>query len=139
MTDKEQVDMKVLQQKYMELQMVQTQVQQVQKQAQMLEAQASEMDSVEQALDDFTRAKPGDAFVTLTPGLFVKARVENTERVLLNVGGGAVVEKSVGDAKKIVHGQGLELRKLQEDLMLQLQKLAGRAEGLQDEMKSLVK
>ncbi len=65
---------KEVQQKYMELQMMQHQVQQVQQQVEALEAQAGEMDAVLEILDDFSVAKPGsESFVTLTPGLFVKA------------------------------------------------------------------
>ncbi len=131
---------KEVQQKYMELQMLQHQLQQVQKQIQALEAQAEEMDVVQQALVDFSGAKPGsDMFVTLTPGLFVKAKLEQNDSVLLNVGGGAAVQKSIHDAKQIVAGQATELRKLQEELAEQLQKLAQHAETAQEELRKLIK
>jgi prefoldin alpha subunit len=130
---------KEVKQKYLELQLIQRQVQQVQQQTQALEAQAGEMDVVLQALDEFSMAKPGsDSFVTLTPGLFVKAKLEQTDAVLLNVGGGAVVQKSIPDAKKIVASQTVELRKLQQELAEQLQKLAERAEKLQEELRKLI-
>jgi len=105
---------KQVKQKYMELQMFQYQMQQVQKQTQALEAQAAEMDVVQEALDDFSRSKAGsDMFVTLTPGLFVKAKLENADSVLLNVGVGTVVQKKVSEAKELIAAQGAELRKLQ--------------------------
>jgi prefoldin alpha subunit len=130
---------KEVKQKYMELQMIQRQVQQVQQQIQALEAQSGEMDIVLQALEDFSMSKPGsDSFVTLTPGLFVKAKIENTDSVLLNVGGGAVVQKSIPEAKQIVSGQTVELSKLQQELTEQLQKLAERAEHLQEELRKLI-
>jgi len=126
-------------QKYMELQLIQRQVQQIQQQIQALEAQSGEMDVVMQALDDFSVAKPGsDSFVTLTPGLFVKAKLEQTDSMLLNVGGGAVVQKSIPEAKNIISGQTVELSKLQQELTEQLQKLAGRAEKLQEELRKLI-
>jgi len=130
---------KEVQQKYMELQMMQHQVQQVQQQVEALEAQAGEMDAVLEILDDFSFAKPGsESFVTLTPGLFVKARIEETDKVLLNVGGGAVVQKSVPEAKQVIAVQAGELRKLQEELATQLQKLAVSAQSAQEELRKLL-
>ncbi len=131
---------KEVKEKYMELQMMQHQAQQVQQQVQALEQQAGEMDIVQQALDDFAVAKAGSpAIVTLTPGLFVKAKLEETDKVLLNVGGGAVVQKSVPEAKKVIAEQTTELRKLQEELGAQLQKLAANAEKVQAELRTLIK
>jgi prefoldin alpha subunit len=126
--------------KYMELQMMQHQAQQVQQQVQALESQAGEMDIVQQALDDFAQSKAGSpAIVTLTPGLFVKAKLEETDKVLLNVGGGAVVQKTIPEAKKVIAEQATELRKLQEELSTQLQKLAVNAEKVQNELRALIK
>lgn len=127
-------------QKYMELQLLQHQLQQVQQQVQALESQSGEMDDVVQVLDDFAVTKPGsESFVTLTPGLFVKAKIAETDKVLLNVGAGAVVEKSIPDAKKVIAAQAVELRKLQQELSEQLQKLAGNAQKVQAELRNLIK
>lgn len=130
---------KQVKQKYMELQLLQRQMQQIQQQVQALDSQAGEMDVVLQALDDFSNSKPSDAFVTLTPGLFVKAKVVETDRVLLNVGGGAVVEKDIPGAKKLIADQSVELRKLHEELAEQFKKLAERAESVQEELRKLIK
>jgi prefoldin alpha subunit len=131
---------KEVKEKYMELQMMQNQARQVQQQVQALESQAGEMDIVQQALDDFAQSKTGSpAIVTLTPGLFVKAKLEETDKVLLNVGGGAVVQKTIPEAKKVIAEQATELRKLQEELSTQLQKLAVNAEKVQNELRALIK
>ncbi|VVB81152.1 Prefoldin subunit alpha [uncultured archaeon] len=127
-------------QKYMELQLLQNQLMQVQKQLQALESQASEMDAVQEVLEDFAASKVGsDMFVTLTPGLYVKAKLEANDSVLLNVGGGAVVQKNIPDAKKIIAEQGTELRKLQDELAEQMNKLAVEAGRAQEELRALVK
>ena len=131
---------KEVKQKYMELQMIQHQMQQIQQQVQALESQAGEMDIVQQALDDFASSKPGsDSFVTLTPGLFVKAKLLETDKVLLNVGAGATVQKSIPEAKEIIAAQGVELRKLQQELTEQMGKITERAEKLQEELRKLLK
>jgi len=139
MTEKPKEPPKEVKQRYLEMQLLQHQAKQIQSQIEALDAQANEMDAVQQALDEFSISKSGsDAFVTLTPGLFVKAKLEQTDSVLLNVGGGAVVQKSVPDAKKIIAGQNVELRKLQQELAEQLEKLTARAEKLQEELRILL-
>ena len=131
---------KEVQEKYVEFQILQAQMQAIQKQMEALAEQAHEMDIVHDALDEFSRSKKGsDMFVTLTPGLFVKAKLEDSESVVLNVGGGAMVQKSIPQAKDIVVNQGGELRKLHEDLSTQAKKLEEHALKLQEELRSLVK
>jgi len=128
-----------VQEKFMQFQMMQQQMQQVQKQLQALDAQAGEMDLVQQAIEDFSGAqKNSELFVTLTPGIFVKAKLEKTDSVLLNVGGGAVVEKTIPDAKRILADQTVELRKLQGELAEQLEKLGVEAQKAQEELRKLI-
>ncbi len=130
---------KEVQEKYLELQLLQRQLQAVHQQIEALEGQANEMDIVHAVLDDFSRSKKGsDMFVTLTPGLFVKAKLEENENVVLNVGGGAMVQKSIPQAKEIVVNQGSELRKLQEELAEQMKSLQERGEKTQEELRKLV-
>ncbi|RMD58322.1 prefoldin subunit alpha [Candidatus Woesearchaeota archaeon] len=125
--------------KYLELQALQHQLSQVQKQIEALGSQAGEMDVVAKALDEFKKVEAGsELFVTLTPGVFVRARIEDTGSVLLNVGGGAVVKKSVEDGKNIIVEQSKELRNLQKELSDQLEKLAERAQSVQGELQELV-
>jgi prefoldin subunit 5 len=54
------------------------------------------------------------------------------------VGGGAAVQKSIPEAKKIIVSQATELRKLQEELAEQVQKLTKRAEEVQEELRKLI-
>ncbi len=129
-----------IQKKYFELQVLQHQLQQVQQQVQAIESQVMEMDVVQSVLDEFGKSKPGsDLFVTLTPGIFVKAKLEKSDSVLVNVGGGAVVQKSVPEGINLIAEQSVELRKLHGDLLEQMHMLTKRAESLQEELQKLVK
>ena len=131
---------KEFKQKYMELQVLQHQMQQVQQQVRALEEQAGEMDVVLEALDDFSKSKPdSEAYVTLTPGLLVKAKITETDKVLLNVGSSAIVEKSIPDAKTVISAQASELRKLQDELTGQLKLFSEKAKSVQDELRVLLK
>ena len=128
-----------IQQKYVELQMLDQQMKQVQNQIQALEIQTAELDLVQKSLDEFSSVKPGsDSFVTVTPGIFAKAEIKDSEKVFLNIGAGAVVEKTIPEAKKIIVDQITEMRKLQEDLTTQLDNLASKAAKVEAELKKLV-
>ena len=130
---------KELQKKYMELQMVDHQVKQIDQQVQALEAQAGELDFVQIALDDFTSSKPGsETFITLTPGIMARAKLEKTDTVLMNVGSGVVVQKTIPEAKKVLSCQVVEMRKLQQELASQMDKLTKHAEKVQEELKKLI-
>jgi prefoldin alpha subunit len=125
-----------LQRKYVELQILQQQMMQIQRQSGMIESQIEEMSLVKQALDDFAKAKKGDdMFVTLTPGILVKAKLEQESEVLLNVGAGAVVQKNVPDAKRVISKQESELKKVNVELAQQLEHLVKRAKELGAELK----
>jgi prefoldin alpha subunit len=139
MTDVKEAKQKEMQKKYMELQMVDHQMKQIQQQVEALEAQSAELDMVQAALDDFSKSKnDSELFVTVTPGIFAKAKLEKNDSVLLSVGSGVVVQKNIPDAKKVLAGQVVEMRKLQEELSGQLDKLSKHAEKVQEELKKLI-
>ncbi len=128
-----------LQQKVMELQLLQHQMQQIERQTQMLESQAQEMAIVQAALDEFSRCQAGsESFVAVTPGVFAKAKIEQPKNVIVNIGAGVAVEKPIQEAKQMMAEQGVELRKVQTEIIEQLQKLAQRAESVQEEVQKLV-
>lgn len=128
-----------LQKKYMELQMLDYQMKQVQQQIQAIEGHIEELGMVQNSLDDFGSSKVGsDMFVTLTPGLFVKAKLQESDSVLMNVGGGAVVKKSIPDAKGSLSNQISELRKVGDELADQLKTLTSKAEELQEGLRKQI-
>lgn len=136
MTEEKQ---KQMQQKYMELQMVDRQMRQIQQQIQALDNQIGELDAVQHALEEFKASKEGsDLFVTLTPGIFVKAKLEKNDAVLMNVGGGAVVQKNIPDAKGVLGEQVAEMRKVGKELAEQMEKLGETATKLQEELRKMI-
>ncbi|UCH12318.1 MAG: prefoldin subunit alpha [Candidatus Omnitrophota bacterium] len=130
---------KELQQKYMHLQLMQQQIKQLQQQIQQFEQQIAELDSLSQSLDDLKKVKPGsDTLVPISSGIFAKATLKDNEELLVNVGANTVVKKSVSDTKKLIEKQSSEVRKLQEQLLEQLQKAAVAAESTEKELQKLV-
>jgi prefoldin alpha subunit len=128
-----------VQQKYMELQMLDQQMKQVQKQVEAIERQAVELEDVQLSLDELAKSKKGsDMFVPITNGIFLKAKLEETETLAVNVGGGTVVKKDIASTKAMLAQQAVEMRKFQADMVEQFEKMAERAASLQTELQELV-
>ena len=128
----------LIQQRYAELYQIDMNIRQVQQQVEAINQQLLELEAVMQSLDELQKIdKNAEATCMFTPGIFVKAKITDTEKVLLNVGGGTIVEKTVDQAKDILQSQNAELRTLQDELTFKLDELTDNAKKLQEEFQKL--
>jgi len=131
---------KQLQEKYMQMQLIEQQMQQIQKQLKLIEQQVQELNLTEQALDDLKDTKAGtEILVPIASGIFVKAELKDNKDLAVNVGADTVVKKDVGEAKKLITNQLEEITKIQQDLTENLEKLSISAQNIQKELQELVK
>jgi len=129
---------KIIQQKYAELYQLDMNMRQLQQQIEAINQQSLELEAVTQSLDELKSVEKGsETNCMLTPGIFVKAKILDTEKVLLNVGGGTIVEKTIEQAKEILQSQSLELKALQDELTKKLDDFADKAKKLQEEFQKL--
>ena len=131
---------KEMQQKYMEMQMLEQQMQQVQKQLQMIEQQTLELDTTKDAIDELGKTKVGsETLVPISSGIFVKAEIKDNKKLTVNVGSGVAVENTIDEAKGLVDEQIKEINDFKKELTLNLEKLAAKAQEIQEELSKLVK
>ncbi|MEM4282753.1 MAG: prefoldin subunit alpha [Candidatus Woesearchaeota archaeon] len=124
---------------YLELQLIDRQLRQLQAQMQALEAQALELDTVSSQLDDFGRLEIGsELFVQIAPGIFAKAELKENKELLVNVGGGAAVKESIPETKALLAAQVAEIRKVQQELGQQIEKLTTEARKLEESIQKLI-
>lgn len=129
---------KVIQQKYAELYQLDMNIRQLQQQVETINQQILELEAVLLNLDDLKKIdKSAEATCMFTPGIFIKVKITDTEKVLLNVGGGTIVEKKIDDAKTILQNQSAELRTLQDELVLNLDNFSEKAKKVQEEFQKL--
>ena len=89
-----------LQEKYIELQMIEQQMKQIQKQAQLVDSQMNELAVAHQALDDIKKTKPGTKIlVPISNGIFAKAEIKDNEDLIVNVGANVIVNKDFESTK----------------------------------------
>lgn len=131
---------KEIQSKYIELQLLDQQIKQAQKQIELVENQVNELESINQGLEEFSSTDSGtEILIPLSGGVFAKAELKDNKKLIVNVGAGTAVTKSVPDTRKLVANQIDELLKVREELLFQLQQYANKAQNLQQQLERLSK
>lgn len=131
---------KKAQEKYIELQMLSQQMQQVQKQLQLLEQQMLELNSTKDGLDELAKTKEEtEILVPISSGIFVKAKVKDNKTLTVNVGSNVAVEKTVPETKSLIEEQLTEIKNFQQELAMNLQRLALKGKEIEQEISKLVK
>lgn len=107
-TDKQ----KQLQQRYMEMQYMQQHLTQYQQQLEMLNTQIEDCDRILEGLDEISKKKPGEEMlVPISNGIFAKAKLDDTSKLVINVGSNVAAEKNVDDAKTLIKKQKAEMER----------------------------
>lgn len=124
-------------QKYIELKMLDQQIQEMQQSLQQLETQRDEILSVQQALDELKLQEKGsDILVPVANGIFMKAKLDEADNLVLNVGAGVAVEKNVEQTQAILSRQRNEITSLEQEYSENLNKMVEKAITLQQELQS---
>jgi prefoldin alpha subunit len=122
------------QNKYIQLQMVDQQARQLQQYLQTFDQQLLEIRSVIASLNEFSKLKKGDSILApIANGIFVKAKLEESKEVRVNVGNNTVVTKTIESAIKMLEGQEAEINQYRSDVLAKFDELLKQAEALQKE------
>jgi len=129
---------KLLQEKYVQLQLITMQIKQIEEQLEALDQRAAEMVHLRESLKSFATLKAGaKSFAPLGQGMFIESALGDTKSVLINVGAGIIVKKSAGDAEKTITAQMDQIQAITVELGENLRELAVRAHELETEVDSL--
>jgi len=127
-----------LQKLYMEFQVLEQQIKQLEKQNTMLNNQLMELMMTNQGLEDTKKIKEGTEILTpLSSGIYAKAQLKDSKNLIVNVGSSITVVKDVNSAKKMIEDQIEEIKKLQENLVNQLQNQTMKAASLEQEINKI--
>jgi len=130
---------KKAQEMYMEFQVLEQNIKQLQKQLELITNQLMELHATNNSLDDFVKIDAGkELFVPLSSGIFVKSSIKDTSELLVNVGANVVVKKDVPSTKKLIQNQIEEIKKIQRQMIDELEKLTNHAAKLEMQLQSLI-
>lgn len=97
------------------LQMMEQQMQQLQQQVQAVERGMGELESLNSGLDEISKSKGKEIFARIGNGIYARAKIIS-EELLVNVGEGNFVDKSVEETKKLIQEQVKKLEDVKKEL-----------------------
>ncbi|PIO06712.1 prefoldin subunit alpha [Candidatus Woesearchaeota archaeon CG08_land_8_20_14_0_20_43_7] len=129
---------KDLQTRYAELQMIGQQLQQLQKQMQAVDSQLNELTFNIQSLTEFKNLKVGsEILVPVSNGIFAKAELKDTEKLLTNIGADTVVQKTVDETIDMLKIQIIEIERYKVQLTNVIGQLQEQGTMLQKEIQHM--
>lgn len=132
-------DQKELNEKYFELQILEQQLKQVNQQLLNMDNQLLELQRIKDNLDDLAKTKKDtEMLVALGGGVFSKAELKDSNKVLMNVGANIVVEKDMGSSKEVINHQIEQINDVVKQLEQEFQILAINSQALQHELQKMV-
>ena len=135
MEDKE----KKAQEMYMEFQVIEQNINQMQKQLEVVTHQLIELNVTNNSLDEFKKiSSDKEIFVPLSSGIFAKGVLKENSELLVNVGANVVVKKDIPSTKKLIQNQMEEIKKIQKQLIEELEKMTNHAAQLEQQLQGLM-
>ena len=129
---------KKLQEKYVEMKMLEEHIKELQNQAEVVEQQLIEVVGTMQSLEEFGKANKGDEIlVPINSGIFARAELKDNAEFLVNVGADTVVKKDAESTKRLIEKQAEEMQELHTKMHIQLQRFAMHASAVNKELKEL--
>ena len=131
----EKKNQREIQQKYLELQLINARSKQIEEHLMILDKQVIELMGIDQGLSELERVKINTKMlIPIANGLFVDGKIENNSDVLVNVGSNVVVRKSMKDAKELMKKQIVELQNYFKAMESELGSISERGSIIQREL-----
>ncbi len=116
---------------YFELKVIEEQMKQLQQQINNIENNIAEFDNSVKSLDELKEKTGEETFVPVSAGIYAKAKLEDTENFVVNVGAGVAVRKNREETQRVIRKQIDEMRQYREQMLKGLQLLGARAEEIE--------
>lgn len=110
-----------LQKKLIEFQILNQQLNQIQQQLLALQAQSEDIKNLQKSLDEIQKTKIGNKILApLSSGILVETELKNNKEVIISLGAGVTVKKTIEEAKEFIQDQerqiDLIISQLEKDL-----------------------
>ena len=129
------MDEKDLQKKYQELQTLDQHMKKLNDELTTLENKTTEIESIKQSLEELKKTtKDDEILVPVSNGIFLKAKIQDKEKLLVNVGSDTIVQKTIEETKELVSEQQKELEKYKSEIITQMTAVDEQAYLLEKEL-----
>ena len=119
--------------------MIDQQIKQFQEQLQSIDIKLLELDTLKQALREMPSVKEkSEILAPLSSGIFVKAKVQKTDKLLINIGNNIVVEKSLKESQNLLDEKFSEIESLRNEILYGMENIIRRAQKIEKSLKENV-
>jgi prefoldin alpha subunit len=127
-----------MQKLYFEFQVLEQSIKQLEKQSAMLNDQLIELVTTMQSLEDIKNVKEGtEILIPLSNGIYAKAELKDNKSMVVNLGANITGTKTVDATKSLIGAQVEEIKKLQENIVRQLQSQTTKAYLMEQEINNI--
>jgi prefoldin alpha subunit len=124
-----------LQQKYMQFQMIQQQLEELNKALESVQEQKAELEISLNAVKEIEKAHPNSDFLApLANGVFIKGKISETQKLVVNVGSNVTVERTPEEVTKLLEKQQDEILQQSVEIQALLTELNSQMMGLYKEL-----
>ncbi|GEM_PF-4714270 len=128
-----------LQKMYMQHQMLQQYIKGYSEQTNIIEGKIQELISTTDAINEIKNTSIGsEIMANLGSQVFVKSSLKSTEKVIVELGAGIYASRSIEDAVKILDSRKQELMNVNNQIMMEINKLAMQMKHLEPEIQKLM-
>lgn len=125
--------------KYSELEMLKNRAKNIQEQIKNINSRVLELMESVSALEQLKNYGKGDeVLIPLGSNSFTKAKLLKTDKIMMNVGSGVMIEKKIEEGKETIEEQIKVLENVEENLKDRLGDLRVKMEKLQMELSELI-
>ncbi len=99
-----------IKEKYQQFQLIQQQLEQLTQHMQVLTQQNEELDISLNAMDEISQTQPNNEILApIANGIFLKTKLEDNKKFVVNVGSNVTVERTVEEVKALLEQQQMEI------------------------------
>ncbi len=122
----------------MDYQVNEQQIRQISEQFQEINSKLMELEYISQSLDEIGTIEKGtEILAPISSGIFVRADIKDSAKLLINIGQGTVVPKSIKETKDLLKKQLDEIEGIRGRLMMQLNEYSVKSQRLEKELTEL--
>ncbi len=105
----------------------------------LIDSNLGELMIVKKSLDEIKNAKTNsEAFVPIGQDSFVKAKITDTKNVVVGVGAGIAVKKTIEEAKEDIEERITELEKVKKDSTSNFEQIVSKLRELEPSVQSIM-
>jgi prefoldin alpha subunit len=126
-----------IQKKIIQFQIMEANLKALQEREEVLSERLAEIENTKAAIEELKKIKPNKALIPIGSGNFVSGRIEDSEEVIVGIGGGVALKKKREDAIAILDSKFKEFEKNLSELRNQSAAIALQMAKIQEEVEKL--